>query len=303
MEVLNDSFKIKFNYKTYITIGSFDGIHMGHLSLINKTIALSKSRGSKSMLSTFKEHPLNVINKAAAPKILMDNETKIDILKSCGLDIVNFFDFNEKIMQMMPEDFVLNMLQHYNMKGIITGFNHRFGYKNLGDVNLLKTLSKKYNFELYILPPVTFKNEIVSSTRIRNCIIDGNIEDANNMLLRPFSIKGSIVHGREIGRKIGFPTANLKYNSKFILPKNGVYYTKVYYNSAEYKGITNIGTNPTVNGAKLTIETHMLDFNENIYGKEIKLSFIKKIRDDIVFKNINELKAQLEKDKNFAYKQ
>lgn len=303
MKVLNDSFKVKFNYKTYITIGSFDGIHMGHLSLINKAISLSESSNTKSMLSTFKEHPLNIINKAAAPKILMDNETKIDILKSCGLDILNFIDFNQRIMQMMPENFVLNMLQHYNMKGIITGFNHRFGYKNLGDVNLLKTLSEKYNFELYVLPPVTFKNEIVSSTRIRNCIIDGNLEDANSMLLRPFSIKGSVVHGREIGRSMGFPTANLKYNPKFILPKNGVYYTRVYYNNVEYKGITNIGNNPTVNGTKLTVETHILDFNENIYGKEIILNFIKKIRDEITFRNVNDLKRQLEKDKNFANKQ
>ncbi|AAK79771.1 riboflavin kinase/FMN adenylyltransferase [Clostridium acetobutylicum] len=303
MEVLNDSFKIKLNCRTYVTIGSFDGIHMGHLSLIKKAISLSKKNNTMSMLSTFKEHPLNVINKSIVPKILMDNETKIEILKSIGLDILNFFDFNEEIMKMMPEDFILNMINHYNIDGIITGFNHRFGYKNSGDIHLLKTLSEKYGFELYVLPPVSFKNDMVSSTRIRNCISDGNIEEANQMLLRPFSIKAKVIHGREIGRQIGFPTANLSYDNKFILPKIGVYYTTVEYNKITYKGITNVGTNPTVNGDKLTIETYILDFNQNIYDEEIRVNFVKKIRDQIKFESIEQLKVQLEKDKKFAYKQ
>ncbi|URZ00709.1 bifunctional riboflavin kinase/FAD synthetase [Clostridium felsineum] len=303
MEVLNDSFKIKLNCKTYVTIGSFDGLHMGHLSLINKTLALSKNNGSMSMLSTFKSHPLNIVNKAIAPKILMNNETKIDILKNLGMDILNFFDFNEDIMKMMPEDFILNMIEHYNIKGIITGFNHKFGYKNSGDINLLKKLSEKYNFELYVLPPVFFKDDVVSSTRIRDCIANGNIEDANKMLLTPFSLKGKVIYGKQIGRKLGFPTANLNYDDKFVLPQIGVYYTAVEYNNSKYKGITNVGTNPTVNGNALTIETYILDFHEDIYDKEIKLNFIKKIRDQIKFGSIEHLKLQLEKDKKFAYMQ
>lgn len=299
MIVLNDSFKVKLKYKTYVTIGSFDGLHKGHLSLISKAIELSKKNNVKSMVNTFKEHPLNIINKDIAPKLIMDNETKIQLLEDTGLDILNLSDFID-IMKIPPEDYILNMIEYYNIKGIITGFNHKFGHKNQGDVKLLKKLSEKYGFELYIVDPVKVDGEIVSSTSIRKCIADGEIAKANKMLLRPYSLKGTVMHGRKIGRTLGFPTANLKYDNDFVVPGIGVYYTVVEYNGKKYKAITDIGYAPTVRNSDFTIESYMLNFNEDIYEKSIKINFIEKIRDEVKFSNIEELKDQLEKDKKFA---
>lgn len=299
MIVLNDSFKVKLEYKTYVTIGSFDGLHKGHLSLISKAVELSKKYNVKSMVNTFKEHPLNVINKDIAPKLIMDNETKIQLLHENELDVLNLSDFVD-IMKMSPEEYILNMIEHYNIKGIVTGFNHKFGHKNEGDVKLLKKLSEKYGFELYIVDPVKVDGEIVSSTSIRKYIADGEIAKANNMLLRPYSLKGIVTHGRQVGRTLGFPTANLKYNNDFIVPGIGVYYAVVECNGKMYKAITDVGYAPTVRDSDFTIESYMLNFNEDIYEKSIKVNFIEKIRDEVKFSNIEELKCQLERDKRFA---
>lgn len=299
MIVLNDSFKVKLKYKTYVTIGSFDGLHKGHLSLISKAVELSKKNNVKSMVNTFKEHPLSIINKEIAPKLIMDNETKIQLLNENGLDVLNLSDFID-IMKMSPEDYILNMIEHYNIKGIITGFNHKFGHKNQGDVKLLKKLSEKYGFELYIVEPVKVDGEIVSSTSIRKYIADGEIAKANKMLLRPFSLSGTVMHGRQVGRTLGFPTANLKYDSDFVVPGIGVYYTVVEYNGKNYKAITDIGYAPTVRNSDFTIESYMLNFDEDIYEKSIKVNFIEKIRDEVKFSSIEELKCQLESDKKFA---
>lgn len=299
MIVLNDSFKVKLKYKTYVTIGSFDGLHKGHLSLISKAVELSKKNNVKSMVNTFKEHPLSIINKEIAPKLIMDNETKIQLLNENGLDVLNLSDFID-IMKMSPEDYILNMIEHYNIKGIITGFNHKFGHKNEGDVKLLKKLSEKYGFELYIVEPVKVDGEIVSSTSIRKYIAVGEIAKANKMLLRPFSLSGTVIHGRQVGRTLGFPTANLKYDSDFVVPGIGVYYTVVEYNGKNYKAITDIGYAPTVRNSDFTIESYMLNFDEDIYEKSIKVNFIEKIRDEVKFSSIEELKSQLESDKKFA---
>lgn len=299
MIVLNDSFKVKLKYKTYVTIGSFDGLHKGHLSLISKAVELSKKNNAKSMVNTFKEHPLNIINKDIAPKLIMDNETKIQLLHENGLDVLNLSDFID-IMKMSPEDYILNMIEYYNIKGIITGFNHKFGHKNEGDVKLLKKLSEKYGFELYIVDPVKVDGEIVSSTSIRKYISEGEVAKANKMLLRPYSLKGTVTHGRKVGRTLGFPTANLKYDNNFVVPGIGVYYTVVEYNGENYKAITDIGYAPTVRDSDFTIESYMLNFNEDIYEKSIKVNFIEKIRDEVKFRNIEELKEQLESDKKFA---
>lgn len=299
MVVLNDSFKVKLKYKTYVTIGSFDGLHKGHLSLIDKTIELSRKNNAMSMVNTFKEHPLNAINKNIAPKVIMDNETKIQFLEDYGLDVLNLSDFND-IMKMSAEDYVLSMIKSYNIKGIITGFNHKFGHKNQGDVDLLKRLSEKYGFELYIVEPVKVSGEIVSSTIIRKYIAEGEITKANAMLLRPYSLNGKVIHGRQVGRTLGFPTANLEYNNNFAVPGVGVYYTVVEYNGKKYKAITDIGYAPTVRNSDFAVESHILNFNEDIYEKGIKVNFIEKIRDEIKFNTFEELKNQLEKDKNFA---
>jgi riboflavin kinase/FMN adenylyltransferase len=230
----------------------------------------------------------------------MSNEKKAEILKEEKVDILCFKDFDETFMKLTPKEFIQLLVEKYNVKGIIVGFNYKFGYRNLGNIKLLEELKDLFNYKLYIMDKCLYKNDIISSTRIRNAILEGNFIEATEMLTRPYSLCGEVVHGRKIGRTIGFPTANLSINKNYILPKIGVYYTNIKVNNNVYKGITSVGNNPTVNGKKLTVETYILDFNEDIYGNFIEVSFIKKIRDEKKFNGLEELKNELEQDKNFA---
>ncbi len=288
------------NSNNYIALGSFDGLHVGHLSLIYKVVEVAQKNSGKSMVFTFKNHPRAFINKENAPKLLMSNERKIELLENNKVDIVCFKEFNDEFMQITPKEFIEYLIFTYNAKGFVVGFNFKFGYKNLGDVELLRELQNEYGYELCVMEPCTYKNEVISSTRIRKALESGEVSDAYEMLSIPYSLSGEVVHGRQIGRTIGFPTANLKYDEKFVLPKIGVYYTNIKVNNNIYKGITSVGKNPTVEGKSLTVETYILDFNEDIYGKEIEVSFIRKIRDEKKFNGLKELKEQLEKDKSFA---
>lgn len=284
----------------YVVLGNFDGLHRGHMSLVKEAVKLSRENNCYSMLYSFKNHPLKLINKDIAPKLLMNNDNKAKSLKENSVDIIKLVNFDETLMKTSPEDFILDLVKEYNIKGIIVGFNYRFGYKNMGTIELLQKLSNKYNFKLKVMPPCKVDNEIVSSTKIRNLLASGNLEEANKMLDRKYSLEGIVVKGRQIGRQIDFPTANLKYNTDFVIPAVGVYYTNVEYNGRIYRGITSVGNNPTVCGNKLTIETYILDFSGDIYNKHITLYFISKIRDEKKFDSLEALKEQLKKDKNFA---
>jgi riboflavin kinase/FMN adenylyltransferase len=302
--VINDNFDIKFKNKTFIALGSFDGLHLGHLALINKVVELAKENNVKSMVNTFINHPLSIIDISKVPKLIMSNETKAKILSNLGIDIINFANFDTDFMKISPEDYILNLINHYNAIGFVVGFNHKFGHNNKGNIELLKKLSLKYNFKLYIVSPIKFDEEVISSTIIRKKILEGNIEDVNRMLLKPFMLSGNVIEGKKVGRTIGFPTANLEYHKDFVLPKMGVYYTVVRYNNKCYKGITSIGRNPTIVGVNdLTIETYLLDFNSNIYNENIELYFLKRIRSMIKFNNLEDLKIQMRSDKNFAKEQ
>jgi riboflavin kinase/FMN adenylyltransferase len=303
MMVIEDNFKTKLKYPTYIALGNFDGLHLGHMHLINKTVKLSKENNTKSMICTFKNHPLSVINKDICPKLIMNNDTKINILENTGIDIVDLVNFNKEFMKTTPEQFIKNMVNFYNAKGIVVGFNYRFGYKNLGDVEMLKTYSNILGYELCVCEAISIKDEIVSSSKIRHLIAEGNITKANELLGRSHAITGDVIKGKQLGRTIGFPTVNLNYNKKYILPKGGVYYTVVEYNNDVHKAITNIGYNPTVEGGKLSVETHILNFDKQIYGEVVKINFISRIRDEVKFNTIDKLKQQLSKDKEYALEQ
>jgi len=303
MLVIKDNFKTKLKYQTYIALGSFDGLHLGHMRLINKTVELSKENNAKSMICTFDNHPLSVINKEICPKLIMDNNTKIKLLENTGIDIVNLATFDKDFMKLTPEEFIKNMVKCYNAKGIVIGFNYRFGYKNLGDVKMLQKYSNILGYELYVCEAIRTNNEIVSSSKIRHLIAEGNITKANELLGRPHTITGKVIRGKQFGRTIEFPTINLDYNKKYILPKGGVYFTIVEYENKSYKAITNIGYNPTVAGGKLSVETYLLNFNKQIYNEVVKIYFINRIRDEVKFDTIDELKQQLVMDKDYAFKQ
>ncbi|MBC8060970.1 MAG: bifunctional riboflavin kinase/FAD synthetase [Clostridiaceae bacterium] len=304
MIILEDNFNEVLKNHTYIALGSFDGLHLGHMSLINKAIDLAKkSHGTKSMVYTFKNHPLTIINEEMVPKLLCSNEYKIELLEKSELEILNLVNFNIEYMKLSPEKFVENLLKHYGVEGLVVGFNYRFGYKNLGDIDLLKKLSVKFGFKLYIMDAVKLYGEIISSSKIRHFISEGEVHEANKLLGRPYMLEGKVIKGKQLGRTIGFPTINLDYDKSFLLPSGGVYYTIVDYNGVLYKGITNVGFNPTVDGKKLSIETYILDFDKFIYGENVRVYFKNKFRDEKKFDSLDELIFELRKDKLYAEKQ
>lgn len=299
MLILRENF-IKLHNDSIIALGSFDGLHLGHLELIKNTIKLASENNAKSMIYTFNKHPLYTIDKDNCPKMIINNQTKINLLKKLGIDIVNLIDFDDSFMKISPEEFISKIIGAYNVKGIVVGFNYRFGYKNQGDTDFLEKLSKKLGFQLLVIEPVMYKNEIVSSSRIRQLISCGEIREANEMLMQPFMLEGEIIKGNEIGRKISFPTANLKYDIDDVLPGIGVYLTEININNTKFAGITNVGLNPTVGNSNLTVETHIINFHDNLYGERISVYFIERMRNEIKFSSLEELKKQLTHDKEYA---
>ncbi|MCI9070123.1 bifunctional riboflavin kinase/FAD synthetase [Clostridium sp.] len=290
----------KESKNNYIALGSFDGLHLGHLSLIEKVKDLALKNNGKSIVFTFKNHPRKFLNTNNKIQLIMTNEEKINILQNKKVDMLAFKSFDEKIMKMMPDEFIKWLCKSYNVKGIVVGFNFKFGYKNLGDIETLEKFQEEYKYKLYVMKPCKIQDEIISSTAIRKELLDGNVKKAFSMLSRPYMLSGKVIDGKKLGRTIGFPTANLEINKEKVIPKKGVYYTTVKIEEKIFKGITSVGNNPTVNGQELTLETYILDFNEDIYGKEINVYFIDRIRDEVKFNNINELVEQLKKDKKFA---
>ncbi|MGG7057654.1 bifunctional riboflavin kinase/FAD synthetase [Clostridium tertium] len=299
MIVIDDIIMNDKESDNYVALGSFDGLHYGHLSLVRKTVQVAKEKNGKSMVFTYKNHPKTIVKPDSVPKLIMDLDTKLEYLDEENVDIVVLRTFTKEFMSIEAEDFIKLLCEDYNVKGIVVGFNFRFGHKNLGNVDLLKDLQSKYGYELYIIDPYTYKGDIISSTRVRNCILEGNVSEATNMLSKPYLIKGKVIHGKQLGRTIGIPTANLEFDSKMVIPKKGVYYTNVKYKGSIFKGLTSVGYNPTVNGKELTIETYILNFDEMIYGEEIKVYFVERIRDELKFDTLDELVEQIRKDEEF----
>lgn len=288
----------KIEDETIICLGSFDGIHMGHKTLIKDVINDSKEEGLKSSIFTFSNHPASIISDKNEPKLLINNNQKIKMLKKLGIDYLIMIPFSIDFMKIQPEEFVKNILvDNLKVKRIVVGFNYRFGFKSKGDATLLKKLGQKYDFKVDIISPIKYNNDIISSTAIRNLISEGNIGKANKYLDRYFSIEGKVIHGKKRGRGMGFPTANIKLNNNYVLPKKGVYKTQTIYNSYNYNSVTSVGINPTFKTkSDISIETYILNFDKNIYNENIKINFIKHLRDEIKFKSKYELIEQLKLD-------
>ena len=227
MIIIDENVKGELKEGTYIALGSFDGLHKGHMTLINKVVDEAMADGLKSAVYTFKNHPLTVAKPELAPKLLMDTKQKIHLLKSKGVDITIFVSFTMKYMQTTAEDFIKNLISEYNAKGFVVGFNYKYGYQNKGNVDTLREMSIKYGFKLFVLDAALSNDDIISSTRIRNLILKGKMKEANKLLFEPFMIRGTVIGGKKLGRKLGFPTANMSYDTKYVIPKTGVYHTNI----------------------------------------------------------------------------
>lgn len=287
---------------TVVTIGNFDGIHKGHIKLIKEAVKEAKTKNYKSVVFTFENHPMRYF-RADSIKHIITNEEKVKIFKDLGVDIVFMIPFDEYMTKISATDFVKTILhEKLKCKMVIVGHDFTFARNKEGNASLLESLGKKYNMKVKVIEPIKIKGRRVSSSYIRNLINDGNVSEIKDFLGRNYFLEGEVIHARKIGRTIGFPTANLKAEDKLIIPKNGIYAVKVYIKNKVYYGATNIGYNPTVNGRALSIETNIIDFDEEIYGEIIKVEFLDRIRDEKKFNSLDELKSQLRKDVNFVYK-
>jgi len=281
-----------------VGLGNFDGLHIGHMALINTLISESRFNGLDSIVYTFTKHPENIIRKKLFTPLLTTVSKKIELLNETLLDYLYFDEFDEEYSRLSPEAFVKTILvDRLKIKLAVAGFDYRFGFRGQGDIELLKALGRKYNFCVVVIPPIKVDDTVVSSTLIRQCIAKGNLDQVFKLLGRHYSITASVQSGRRIGSKMGFPTANIHPEAYLILPQDGVYITKTLLNGVLYNSVTNIGRNPTFEGQMhRSVETHILDFNEDIYGKKIEVYFISKIRNEKKFGGKEELIKQIERD-------
>ena len=302
MDIITSIDKIDIIHESVVTIGNFDGLHRGHQVLIKKAVEYAKSNNISSVVFTFKNHPVNYF-KPNSIKNIITNDDKVRILESMGVDYIINIPFDEYMTKISGFDFVKGiLLDTLGAKKIIVGYDFAFARNKEGNIKLLQELSSKYGFDLEVVNPITLDNIRISSTYIRDLILNGNIENVYKYLGRNYKLSGEVIHAKKLGRTIGFPTANISINKDMVIPKVGIYATKVYVNGQTYYGATNVGYNPTVNGEGLSIETNILEFNEDIYGKVITIEFLERIRDEKKFNGIEELKKQLQKDTNFVYK-
>lgn len=298
----NDENEYLAKSSTAVGLGNFDGLHVGHMALINTLINEARIHGLRSVIYTFTKHPENIFRKKLFTALLTTPGKRIQILSETALDAVFFDEFDEEYSRMKPEDFVKKvLLDKLRARLVIAGFNYRFGYMGEGDVGLLRTMGKKYNFRVIIIPPVKVDNEIVSSTAIREYVKKGEMENVFRLLGRHYSITGEVMDGKRRGRRIGFPTANLHPEEYLILPKEGIYITKTLYNGEFYSSLTSIGRNPTFeDSANVSVETHILNFNRNIYSSSIEVFLLSLLRDEIKFRNAQELSEQIRQDVSAA---
>lgn len=288
--------------KSVVTIGNFDGLHKGHQVLIKKAVESAKKRKIKSVVFTFENHPANYFARAPIKNVIT-NEEKIKRLKDFGVDYVISIPFDEYMTKISALEFVKGiLLEKLGATKIIVGHDFTFAKNKEGDTKLLKELSDKYGFEVEVIMPIKVNDIRVSSTYIRNLVAQGSVCSVKEYLGYNCEIKGNVIKCKQLGRTIGFPTANIEVDKDTLIPKNGIYATKVRIGEQVYYGATNIGYNPTVNGDKLSIETNILDFNDDIYGKDIKVEFLERIRDEKKFSSLDELKNQLKKDTEYIFK-
>ncbi len=298
MEIINlDINKNKYE-NVAVALGNFDGIHLGHQELIKKVVNESKKNNLKPSILFFENHTKSIINNKN-PKMLTNNNQKYKLAKSLGIEVIYTLDFTKKIMNLSQEKFIEIILKNkLNTKLVVVGFDYRFGFKAKGTSNSLLDLNKKYNIKTEIIKPVEINGEVISSSYIRNLIKDGNLNSANKLLGRNYSIQGKVVSGASRGTGLGFPTANLEYDENYLLPLLGVYKTNTKIDDKLYLSMTDIGYNPTFNEDRIKLETYILNFSKDIYGKTMEIEFLDFLRKDIKFKNKEELINQLEKDKN-----
>jgi riboflavin kinase/FMN adenylyltransferase len=278
---------------TYVAIGSFDGVHLGHQTLLRAMVARARQDGARAAALTFFPHPRRVLQTLPPRFYLTTLDDRVHQLADLGIDLVITHPFDDEVRQIRAADFVDQLLAALDMRQLWGG-NFALGYKREGDVPFLRRQGEDKGFTVVTLETlVMFDGAPVSSRRAREALTAGDMATVNGCLGRLHSVRGPVVKGDQRGRTIGFPTANLALWDELLLPDNGVYATYAHVHGRRYAAATNVGVRPTVNGASLTIEAHLLDFDEDIYGEEVRLEFVRRIRPEMKFAGLEALKGQI----------
>ena len=301
MKIIREFENYTENTPKVLSLGMFDGVHFGHISIINLLKSVAQENNLETAILTFWPHPRKVFNPNDEIKLLNTLNEKLNLLENANLDVVFLKSFDENFRNLTGEEFVRQILvQKLNVKHIIIGHDHVFGKNKSGNFELLQKLSKELDFVVQQLDAVKEGEFNISSTKIRNCLGNGNIISANKMLGYHYSVSGKVIDGKKLGRTIGYPTANIEVDELKLLPKKGAYIVEVYVKNKFYKGMLSIGTNPTVNGDKLTVEVYILDFNKDIYGEEITVKFRDFLHEEIKFESLEKLIERLDEDKRLT---
>lgn len=289
MEVIYAKDNFTFEEGTVLALGDFDGLHIAHMTIIRNGIEYARKNNLKSGILLFEEN-----TKGA--KLITPNEAKLELLEREKPDFVYLRKFTKEFMHLQPREFIELLIKKLNIKAVCVGYDYSFGYKAAGNVDMLKNFGLEYGFEVLVTEAMSIDGKIIASTYIRQLIEDGAIIEANKFLGRRFCVEGNVIKGLQNGRKMGIPTANVDYDPKMAIPKSGVYAGITYVDGRRLKCVINVGNNPTFEASDITIESHILDFNEDIYGKYIRISFALRLRDDKKFSSIDELKKQINQD-------
>ncbi|CCQ98081.1 Riboflavin biosynthesis protein RibC (Includes: Riboflavin kinase; FMN adenylyltransferase) [[Clostridium] ultunense Esp] len=282
-----------------LAIGNFDGVHRGHQAVIREAVRFARQEGISSGVVTFHPHPRTIVLGEEAP-VLTPLPDKIELIEELGVDRLYLIHFNKEFSTLSPSSFIQNILLPLGVRHIAVGFDFRFGHKGEGTANFLRDAGKD-RFSVSIVAPVLDGAEKISSSLIRSLILEGKVEEVIPYLNHPHSIRGEVVHGEKRGRLLGFPTANLHCREQYLLPASGVYGVKVKHGERFYSGVMNIGVKPTFQGeAKTTAEVHLLDMEGNLYGEELKVFFLFRIREERRFPSLEALKDQIASDIQFA---
>lgn len=286
-----------------LSIGMFDGVHLGHQSIIHRLNTIAQSKNLESAILTFWPHPRKVFNPDDDLKLLNTIDEKKYLLQKNGLQHLFLKEFDEDFRNLTGEEFVRQILvEQLQVKHLIVGYDHTFGKNRSGDFSLLKKMGPELGFEVEQVEAVNYKDLNISSTQIRNALVKGDILSANKMLGYHYSVSGEVIHGQKIGRTIGYPTANIQVDPMKLLPKNGAYIVDVFVNKQHFKGMLSIGTNPTVEGKLKTVEVYILDFKDDLYGKEISVNFRDFLHEEIKFESLEQLIIRLDEDKELTSK-
>jgi riboflavin kinase/FMN adenylyltransferase len=302
LKIFNSINDFSCTKKTVLTLGTFDGVHIGHRKILEKVTHNTENDKEESLVLTFFPHPRMVLQDQSEVKLLNTISEKIDLLEKIGIQNLVIHPFDEKFSKLSAQEFVKTVLvDQFHIKKIIIGHDHRFGRNRTANIDDLIAFGKQYGFEVEQISVQEIKDVSISSTKIRNALMEGNMDLANEYLGYEYFLTGTVFKGKQLGRTIGFPTANLITEKEYkLIPRNGVYVVKSILNKQTVYGMMNIGFNPTVEGKNLSIEINYFDFDDDLYEQEIRVSILKYLRSEQKFGSVDLLKEQLAKDKNSA---